>query len=507
MPTPDLLLRHASLFRGSGRPPALSRIALAAGRIHSIEDESDVGERRFRELDCQGATVLPGFVDAHLHLFSYAAALAGIDCSPRFVRSIAQLKTHLAARAAPAKPNAWLRAWGYDDFALQERRHPTRWDLDAAIPDRPLKLIHRSGHITVLNSAAMQLLGITLESDEPDGGVIERDTHGEPNGIFLEMEEDLERRGLPALSERESEDVLQEAFGRLLSYGVTSVHEATPTRALPTWDCLAYLRERSKLSLRLFKLFGHADLPELKHRGLAYGSGDDWLRVGPIKVMLNETIGAVLPAPAELRATVGDAVAQGFPVAFHAVEERGIAAALDAVRQLTLTGARHRLEHCGLCPPALLRRLAASGMAVVTQPAFVAESGDRYLATVPKAKQPWLYRVAALREAGIPVAFGSDCPVASPDPLAALQAATTRLTRGGAALGAAEAVSIEQALELYSQAGARLSGEGQLKGWLAPGMLADIVVLNGVIETLEPSELHALRVEKTIVGGELAWER
>ena len=502
---PLLVLTNARILGDEGW--RLARIRIAGEHIERIEAAGEEGgERGALVVDCQGATVLPGFIDAHMHLLGYAATLAGVECTPQKVASIEALKSRLRARAERIPSGAWIRGWGYDEFTLG--RHPTRLDLDAVVPNHPVKLLHRSGHACVLNSVAMQRLGISGETPEPSGATIERGADGEPNGVLLEMEEELESRGLPTLTGADLREAVNDAFEMLLSYGVTSVHEATPPRALATWEMLQELATRERLPIRVFKMVGVGDLPELKRRGLAYQAGSDTLRVGLVKVMLSESGGALHPGAQELRGVVERAGLAGFPVAFHGVEERTIAAALDAIKEVEPpAGARHRIEHCGVSSPELVRRLVAARVAVVTQPGFIYESGERYLATVPEGEREWLYRVGTLLEAGVPVAFGSDAPVVAPDPLLGVRAAVTRESRGGRTVGLRERVSAEQALAAYSQAGARLAGEGQSKGWIVPGMLADLVVLNGAIESLDVSELGSLHVAKTVVGGKVGYER
>ena len=523
----DLILTNAHVLTFDPARPLASLVALRDGRVLWVGEGSDQEMLRgpgSRVVDCGGKTLLPGFIDAHLHLFAYAANLLGVDCSPRAVSSISDIQEALRRQASQVPPGTWLRGWGYEEFHLAERRHPNRWELDEATPRHPVKLVHRSGHASVLNSLALAHLGISAETPEPAGGAIERDWQtAEPTGYLLEMEGELEARGAPGLSGEGLEKRLALAEKRLLSLGITSVQEATPSRALAQWDTLQSLKQRGAFPIRMYKMVSFTDLEELHWRHLFFGAGDPGLRVGAVKIVLNEIGDQVLPEPRELREQVHAAHQAGYQVAFHAVEERAIEAALEAVEWalrrsqeeatdiaslgLPLQDHRHRIEHCGVCPPDLARRIASVKVLVVTQPAFVLEHGERYLAQVAPEKQPWLYPIASLSAAGVRVAFGSDCPVAPPDPFAGIYAAVTRRARRGQTLSPREAVSPMEALEMYTRAGAYAASDEHDKGAIASGQLADLVLLSDNPLTGEPERLVEIQVERTFIGGETVWER
>ena len=516
----DLVLHNARVLTLDHAKPRATLVAVRDGRVFWVGDDDDlemVRGRGTRLLDCQGRTTVPGFVDAHLHLFSYAANLLAVDCSSRAVSSITDIQQALRSRASQTPPGGWIRGWGYEEFYLAEGRPPNRWDLDAAAPSHPVKLVHRSGHASVLNSMGLERLGITRETPEPAGAVIDRalDT-AEPTGNLLEMEAELEARGAPTMTEADLVEGLALARNRLLSFGVTSIDEATPTRALAHWDMLHGLKRRALFPVRVRKMFSVADLEELRRRELFSGAGDHGLSVGAVKIMINETGRTPLPPREELREQVLRIHRCGYQAAFHAVEEAGIAAAIDALSYARLcsppdkrniAGRRHRIEHCGLCPPELTMELASLGLTVVTQPAFIREHGERYQAQVPPHKQQWLYPVASLMAAGVRVAFGSDCPVVPPDPMVGLCGAVTRSTRQGETIAPQEAVPMPDALEMYTSAAASASWGERVTGSIAPGRMADLVLLSGDPMAIEPERLEEVVADCTIIGGEILWER
>ncbi len=521
----DLVLHNVRLFLPGRAGPESTLVSAVGELVQWVGGEGDFDTVRgpgTRVVDCEGRRVVPGFIDAHAHLFAYAANLGAVDCSPRAVSSIADIQCVVRERAAAGGEGEWLRAWGYDEFHLAEGRAPTRWDLDEAAPHNPVKLTHRSGHASVLNSAALRVLGIGNETPEPVGATIERDAAGELTGYLQEMEAELAARGGPHLAPRETRDLLDRAFHRLLALGVTSLQDATPDGALGQWDSLEALRQGGPLPVRVTKMVGVGDIDALAERELGYGGGDAWLSIGPVKTMLNETAERTLPEVAELLEMTWPAHAAGYQVAFHAVEEGGLTAAAETVEgllRLTLERTadvaggglrlhdhRHRVEHCGVCPPELARRLRAAGVVVVAQPGFVHEHGDRYLRQVEVERQSWLHPLRSLVEGGLHVALGSDMPVAPPGPIGAIAAAVSRSSRRGAAVNVAEAVDAATAIRLHTEGGAYAAADEHLKGSIAPGQLADLVVLDGDPVTAESAALGEVGVAMTIVGGRVAYE-
>jgi predicted amidohydrolase YtcJ len=495
------------------RLPRASLVAVEAGRAVWVgsDDDLDRFKGTARPLDCEGKTVIPGFNDAHAHVLAYAARLLSVDCSPASVASIPDIQSTIRQYAANVPQGTWVKAAGYDEFHLRERRHPTRRDLDQAAPHHPVRLSHRSLHACVLNTAALALAGISIETPDPPGGLIDRVVGtGEPSGILFGMNSFINEKVVPPLSEREMKQGIGLANESYLSCGITSITDATVRNGPDQWQAFLGLRERGELAPRVSFMFGLDTITGLEERGLHPGYGDSGLRVGPLKIALDETSGRLNPTQEELNEGVLRAHRAGFQVAMHAVEEGTVEAVAEAVehsvRQSPRADHRHRVEHCSVCPPPLLRRLKAVDAIVVTQPAFIYYSGDRYLDQVSGTQLPWLYRTRSFLENGLRPAAGSDCPVAPCSPLAGLYAAVTRRARSGQVLSPEEAVSPLDALGMYTLAGAYACFEDREKGSIETGKLADIVVLSADPTALAPDELLDIRVEKTIIGGEVVWE-
>lgn len=503
-PPADLLLANARVLTLDPACPRAEAVAVRAGRIVAVgawaELRALVGPTT-TVLDAEGGIAIPAFHDAHLHLLPYARAAAHVDCRP--ARSLAEIQAALAVRARTLPPGAWVRAGGYDEARLVERRHPDRHDLDAAVPDRPVRLQHRSLHLDVLNTPALRALGL-LESAAPG---VERDpTTGAPTGRLYHAAALLRAR-LPRPSEADLAAAVRAATRRLLAWGVTSVQDATHTNGPAQWALFTRLAVCGALGVRVFLLPGAEGWPALA--GAAPGLEPTApVLLGPVKLMLDEATSD----PATVRAAVAAARAAGRAVALHAVSEAEVALALDALRAAGprrpgADAAPDRLEHAAVLPEAWLPDLRALGVAVVGQPALVAERGDVYRAAYPPAFHGWLHRAASLVRAGIRYAIGSDAPVTEPSPGLALRAARDRLAPDGAPLGPAEALRLEEALTALTLGPARAVGAAGWLGQLRPGFVADIAVLDP--DALEPDTPEAARrpVRLTLVAGRVAWRR
>lgn len=511
---PDLVFLNVRVVTLDNAKPIAELVAVGGSRILWIGKEAEfdgLGASQTRTIDCGGKTLVPGFIDAHIHVMAYAASLVSVDCGPQAARSMDDIVVALAERATEIPPGQWVRGVGYDEFALWEGRHPTAHDLDRAAMDRPVRLDHRSGHATVLNSLAMECVGISTGTAEPPGGVIERDlVTGEPSGLLLEMGDYLDGR-VPPLNETQLQRAVQIAGRRLASLGVTSVQDASHTNSPERWDSFARLKAAETFLPRVTMMPGSDYLKEFLGRGLRFGAGDADLNLGPAKIMLTMTAGALHPSESELAERIREAHDAGFPVAIHAVEADAVESAAETLlasrtRQSTGSSLRDRIEHCAECPPSTLDKLTRSGVAVVTQPGFIYHSGRRYLRQVPWRTQPWLYRVVSLREAGLVVAAGSDAPVTGPEPLVGIYAAVARRAATGETVGLPERVTATDALLMYTHNAAYAASQEKQKGVLKQGMLADMVLLDRDPTGVRTEDILEAKTLMTVIGGDIVWE-
>lgn len=410
------------------------------------------------ELDAAGGAVIPGLWDHHIHLLALAAARRSVD-----VR--AGLET---LRAATPAPGGWLRAVGYHETTAGA---VDRWALDAFVPDRPLRVQHRSGALWVLNSAAVEALDLG-PVDRPS---IERDGAGTPTGRIYGDDAWLrERLG------GETPD-LRPIGAELASYGVTGVTDATPF-ADPA-DVAAI----DGLAQRVVVMGG----PEL--------TGDGALRGAPVKLVLADH---ALPPFADVVSWIGAAADAGRPVAIHSVTRASLALAVAALHEAGAASGT-RIEHGSVVPPELRRELARLGVTVVTQPNFVAERGDQYVVDVDADDVPHLYPCASLVAAGIPVAAGTDAPFGDPDPWRAISAAVRRTTQSGAVLGAGEALAPRAALDLFL---GPPEAPGSTPRRVVAGTADDLCVLDAPLAAVL-AEPDSARVRATVVAGRVVYSR
>jgi predicted amidohydrolase YtcJ len=507
--TADLLLYGGRVLTLDPNYPTVEAIAISASHILAVGAEKDLRafvSTQTHTLSCTGQTVIPGFIDPHLHLFAWVSRFCGADLS--VARSVADLQAILTQRLSFLAHDQWLRGYGYDEFFLAEKRHPTRHDLDAISRNRPILLRHRTGHAAVLNSAALQHARIDQNFVPPGGGIVERAASGEPTGVLYELEGYL-RTIVPSLSHADFMDGVQQANSALLQHGVTSFHDASAGNTLEDIVFFQRLSTKGILKSHATVMVGITALPSLLEAKLIPFNNADRIRLGSIKIMVHEGRGEIYPPPEALREMVWQVHRKGFQVAIHAVEEGAVWAALDAIehaqQRLPRQDHRHRIEHCALCPPPLIGKLAITGSAVVTQPGFLYFYGEKYAAEIDPSIHDWLYRIKSLQVQGIPVAGSSDCPIAPLALLTGLQTAMTRQSCTGILLNPQEHLSLEEALPLFTTAGAWVGFAERSTGSISPGKRADLAILDGDLLTTPTDALHTLKVVTTIVGGGIVW--
>ena len=502
--------------------PRGEAVALRGETILAVGGQADVAILAgpgTQTIDCQGMCLLPGFVDAHIHLLATASSLQGLHCGPDEVSSIRDLQASIRERAVSTSQGRWIRGFGYDDLGLEERRHPTRWDLDLAAPEHPVRLDHRSGHATVLNSQGLQLAGIHRDTPDPMDGVIKRiEGSGEPTGLLLEMGAFLRVRLGKLRGQKETDEGIVRLNRLLLSYGITSVQDAGANNDLARWDAMRSLQTSGRLKCRVTMLAGANQLEEFLAEGRSWGDGDQWLRLGHVKTMLNLTTGALHPDIGDLGRMVHVAHQSGFPVAVHAVEQEAVAAAAQVFQGVPSTPnqstPRDRIEHCTECPPELAAQVRLSGAMVVTQPGFIFWNGERYRQRVDPVSLSNLYPVGSLDRHGVAVAFGSDSPVIDPNPWPGIYSAVTGFCKDAQPLSGnrdgsspcAQKVPIETALRMYTIAGAYADGTQDAKGTIRPGKLADLVLVDRDPTAVDQEALKDIHPVLTILGGRVAWE-
>lgn len=528
---PDRLLLNANAITMDPDRPSAEAVVIEGGRIAFVG--GNAGARAFARpgavaTDLAGQTLVPGFNEAHNHMLTFGQTLALVDAGYPAIRSVAEIARAFAARAAETPPGGWVRGRGYDDNKLDERRHPTRRDLDAAVPDHPAIVVNSSGHMSVVNSRALALAGIGPDTPDPQGGHIVRDAHGEPTGLLQETAQELVLRHIPPPTAADLREALRRCCAAYAAAGITSSQDAS---SLTPLEVSTYIdaRNAGELTLRTNLMIRDNLLPHLAGAGLRGGFGDDRLRIGPIKFFIDgsligrtaavsqpfladprpDNLGLWMMPEEEFIERVWRAHSAGFQVATHAIGDRAIELTLDAyegaLARQPRADHRHRIEHCGILRPDLIARLRRGRFLAVSQPIFVSEYGDGFRRHLGEARIQLTYPFRSLLDAGVTLVFSSDCPVSAYQPLRGIRDAVHEHTGSGAAYALEEAITVEEALHAYTVAGAYASFEDDRKGRIAPGFLADLTVLADDPRRVEPRAIADVPVTMTIVGGETVY--
>jgi predicted amidohydrolase YtcJ len=427
-------------------------------------------------LDARGGALLPGLHDHHVHLLALAARQQSVDVSPAATPDSARFADALARAATGTPTGQWIRAAGYHERVAGDL---DRWRLDAIVPDRPLRVQHRSGALWILNSAALAAAGL-LDSNLPEG--CETDETGGPSGRLFRLDEWLGRR-----TPRVTLDLA--ALGRTLSaFGVTGVTDATPYCDPDSLRPLAEAVVAGALPVEVTA----TGSPALDPARIPPP-----LRPGPAKLLLSDH---ALPTPEQIGGCIGAARRFGRPVAVHCVTRAGLVVTLAALLEIGPVGG-DRIEHGAVVGTDLRPLLRRAGVTVVTQPNFVAERGDDYLADVDAEEQADLWPIASLLGAGIPVAAGTDAPYGRLDPWALVHAAATRRTAAGHPLGDGERLDTRRALDLLLGPADRPGGPVRR---IAAGAPADLCLLHHPLR-MALEQLPANPVRTTFRLGQLTF--
>jgi len=469
-----------------------------------------------------GAFVLPGMTDSHIHLDLFGQSLAMVDCS---TSSKAECLKRVELKSLQISEDAWITGHGWN-HNLWKTGHGTARDLDTVTHGRPAFLTDISLHSAWLNSQALRLAGITAQTPDPEGGIIQRDQHGNPTGILFESALNLVEKIIPAIPMAERQRNLLKAQERLLSCGITSVHDFD--RA-PCFSALQQLDFEGLLRLRVLKSLSVEQLDEALALGLRGGFGQNHLRIGPVKMFSDGALGpqtAAMLSPYEgstdrfgelllssdevfetgVRAAVG-----GLSLAVHAIGDRAnreVLAAFERLRayeeQHNLPHLQHRVEHMQLLEPGDIRKVADLEVTASMQPVHMYEdmcTADRQWGT----RSAHAFPIQSLLNTGARVVFGSDAPVENPNPFWGMHAAVTRkrrdAPRGQPGWYANECINLESALAGYTINPAIQARTGHFLGRLQPGYLADLVVLRRNPFNIPVEELHTLLPQKVMVSG------
>jgi predicted amidohydrolase YtcJ len=522
-PAPDLVLHHGNVITVDRSRPRAQAVALSGDRFVAVGSDDDVralAGPRTRQVDLEGHTVLPGFIDAHSH-----PAIAGLLHRHQVVcdlRSIAAIQDAIRARAARIRPGEWVLGFNYDDTKTAERRFLTRQDLDAAAPRHPVLVSHRGGHSSYVNSLALERAGVRERTPDPPGGRFGRDpATGRLNGRILENAVAPFDRVIPANYTRADRRAGAALMSRLMAEsGITSVHDA----AGGPDDLRAYqdAHAAGELSTRVYCLIAQSHLDSMIAAGVRTGLGDDWVRIGAVKAVCDGSIsertarvsqsyvgrpddhGILVSTEEELERIAGKAHEAGWQIGIHANGDVAIDMVLRVYervqRRLPRRDPRFRIEHCTIIDDRLVRRIRALGAIPTPFSTYVYYHGEK-MREYGAARLEHMFALRSFLDAGVRATLASDYPPGPFQPMMALQSMVTRTDMSGTTWGPHQRITAEEAIRVATLHGAYASFEERLKGSIEPGKLADLVLLGRDPLTEDPSSLITIPVLATMVGG------
>jgi predicted amidohydrolase YtcJ len=521
---------NANVITVNKNAPRAEAFAVSGGRFQAVGTRRDVEPLIAKEtvvLDLAGRTVVPGFNDAHAHpspIYPDDSPFATAELGPQSVRSMDDLVAVLRRKADRTAAGQPVTGRGYHDTKLG--RHPTRRDLDRASTKHPIYITHSSGHISVANSLALRLAGVSRSTPDPKGGAFDRDADGEPNGVCRERAASVVRRATPEApkpTRNEAVVGLLRCFDRMTARGVTSVGDAGigPEK-------LALYREarRSGLSVRVYAMLRESYLDDLIRIRASEGLGDEHLRLGAVKLFHGNSLSGrtcwlsepyvdrpgdyeIPPSRSQqdLDALVLAIHKAGFQAAVHSNGDREIDMVLTALERAQAshprTDARHRIEHASVATPPLLQRARRLGV-VLALHSYIYEHGDKM---EPYGAYRWglMHPNRSALDLGIPVAGTSDWPVSAADPLLRIQDLVSRRSAEGKVYGQEQIISPKEAIAVWTKGSAYASFEENIKGSIEPGKLADFVVLSADPTRVPSDTIRTIKVERTFIGGKCVY--
>ena len=517
----------ARVWTGNPEQPWASAVASAGERILAVGTDAEIGRyvgEATEVIEAGGHMLVPGMIDTHVHFITGGSGRASVQL--RDAATPGAFAERIAAFAASLPAGEWI-LYGNWDHENWGGELPRRDWIDEATPDNPVWINRLDGHMALANSLALEIAGVDSGTPDVPGGEIVRDASGAPTGILKDNAMRLVDQAVPAASEQRLDRELEAAMAYVASNGVTSVHDMGDRASLA-----AYRRARARGSLitRIYAVQPLADWQRLEEEVARHGPGDEWLRIGGLKGFMDGSLGShtaaflepFTDAPgdrgllvnelADMAAWVEAADAANLHVMVHAIGDRAIRALLDIYAETKAANGprdrRFRIEHAQHIHPEDLARFAREDVIASMQPYHAIDDGrwaDRVIGE-ERAKTTNAFR--SLLDAGATVAFGSDWFVAPATPLEGIYAAVTRRTLDGANPDGwvpEQKIAVEEALRAYTTAAAYASFEENEKGMLAPGMLADFVLLDRDITAIAPEEIADTAVLTTVTGGRVAW--
>lgn len=528
----DLVLYNGKIVTVCPALPETTAVAVSNGRITAAGQDDEIRSlvgAGTKQVDLGGRLVLPGFSDSHFHLYDWALArkrLLLFGCT-----SLSEFQARLKKETAKFEAGEWVLGEGWNEVAWDEVRLPTRADLDLAAPDNPVILWRYDHHLVVVNTAALERCNVGIDTCSPPGGLIDRDEGGRPTGVLRDRAIQLVTEHIAPPTEDAVQAAILDSIPVLHQLGITAIHDCRGIRGIdgpPAFRAYQQLRAKGQLDLRVWMLIPTERLPQAAALGLRCGFGDDYLRVGHVKVFFDggqgartawmhepyegsDEYGLPLHTPEQMTEIVDRAIEAGFPVAVHSIGDRAVGELIRIFKESKPAKlyAPHRIEHVQNIRPEDVALMGRLNLVASVQPIHITDDYPMFELTVgPRGRYGYPFR--DLLDAGVPLALGSDCPVADPNPIWGIHAAVTRQRRDNSPANGwypAQCITVREAVYGYTMGNALACGRQADLGSIEPEKLADLVVLDRDIMSIDPHEIAVAQVDLTIVGGKIVYQR
>lgn len=524
---PELILHDANIITSDPAQAKAQAIAISKGRILAVGSNEDIlhlANGSTKKIKLSGKTITPGFIDAHSHPASSGRQhLRNVDCD---LRSISAIQDAFRDRSLKTAPGDWLSGFKYDDTKTAEGRYINRYDLDEVSTEHPIFIQHRGGHTAYVNSKALEMAGIDRNTADPDGGMIARDEQGEATGFLKENAVELVGDLIPnEYSAKDNQAGVKLITEMMSKSGVTSVTDAYGSKELLQAYKDAYAAD--ELSARIYCMIGYFDIADMIAEGVKTGDGDEWLRIGGMKITCDGSIsertarlsqayigrpddyGIIVMDEEEIYSYASKAHQAGWQIGIHANGDVGIDKSLNVYeklnREFPREDPRFRLEHCTVINEDLVKRIKALNAIPNPFSTYVYFHGEK-MKEYGKERLEHMFAVRSFLDAGIKVTQTSDYPPGPFEPMMALQSSVTRTDMSGNIWGPSQKISVEEAIKVGTIHGAYASYEEDLKGSLETGKLADLVVLEKDPTKVDPFSIIDIQVERTMVNGKWVYE-
>ena len=542
-PRADVILFHGNVYTGVAGTSSFHEIkraeaiAIRGDRIQAVGSNGDILKLKGPQtevIELSGHFVMPGFNDAHLHLAS--AGFEKLNVNLFGVKSLDEFRSRIRARVETATPGEWIVGGGWDETLWPVKTPPTRWDVDEVANNHPVFLNRVDGHIAVANTRALQLASITIASRDPKGGQIDRNASGQPDGILRETAKGAVLSVIPKPTHDKRRRSIETALQELAQWGITSAQDNSSWEDFQIYE---EIEREGKLTARISEwLPFDASLDELEAKRKQHPQSDNMLHTGMLKGFMDGSLGSHTAAllepyaddpknsglpqydPAKLNDMTQERVLAGFQIGFHAIGDRGVQMALDAfagaekeAREKRIKAAnagedyRLRIEHAQVTTPAQIALFQQLKVIASMQPNHLLTDMNWARARLGSNRAEHSYAWANFLKHGVTLAFGTDYPVEPVTPFRGLYAAVTRKSENGKAeYYPEEKLTIDQAIAAYTTGAAFAEFAEKEKGLIAPGMLADVVVLDRDVTAIPPPKILETKVLRTIVGGKSVYE-